>query len=104
MNVELANTMLCWNPDANEAKVVRHPDYKGDSEPYEMSSCACEVGRWPNWSREERLLFLYIEAWQAVVRDGVSAEVMHEALLAIPEFRASIAADVPGSSNEGAFA
>ena len=103
MNVELEHAMLCWNPDTNEAKIVRHPDYRGDSAPYQMSSCACEIGRWPDWSREERLLFLYIEAWQAVVRDGISADVMHKALIAIPEFCDTLGGDVEGSSNEGFF-
>jgi len=102
MNVELEHAMLCWDRETNRAKVFRHPDYEHESYDYVMSSGACYL-KWGKWTNEQRMLFLYIAAWQAVVRDGITAEVMHEALLAIPEFRASIAADVPGSSNTDIF-
>ena len=103
MNIELENAMLCWDGASNAAKVVRHPDRNALSDAYTFTTGACWAD-YAKWPKDERLLFLYIEAWQAVVRDGVSAEVMHEALLAIPEFRASLAADVPGSSSEADFA
>lgn len=103
MNVDLQNAMLCWDSDTNRAKVVPHPDRQRISEAFEFSTGACS-SEWKGRTEGHRLAVLMIDAWQAVVRDGVSAETMHDALLAIPEFRAAIAADVRGSSNTDTFA
>lgn len=103
MTVKLEHAMLCWDVTSQKAAVVRHPDYVNASDPYLFTTGACWVQKWPNMSEEERLLILIIDAWQAVIRDGMTAEVMHRALCAIPEFAESIASDVPGSSNTNIF-
>lgn len=95
MNVELIHAMLCWDGETNRAKVIRHPDQHGVSDQYECTNGACEAG-WQDMTDRQRLLRIMLEAWQAVVCDGIAPAVMHEALIAIPEFRASLAADVPG--------
>lgn len=101
--VELKHAMLCWDSETNRAKVVPHPDFKRQSDEYQFTTGAC----WSKWdliTEDERLLRLMIEAWQAVVRDGITVEIMHEALLAIPEFREAIAGDVRGSKWADVFA
>ena len=104
MNVELKHAMLCWDATSRKAAVIRHPDTKRESDPYTFSTGACWVQKWPKMNEEEKLLMLLIDAWQAIVRDGMPAEEMHRALCDIPEFSGSIAADVPGSSNTNIFA
>ncbi len=104
MNIELRHAMLCWDATSQKAAVVRHPDHVNASDPFTFSTGACWVQKWPNMSEEERLLMLLIDAWQAVIRDGMPADEMHRALCVIPEFAESIAADVPGSSNTNIFA
>lgn len=100
--VELIHAMLCWDSETNRAKVVPHPDFNRVSDGYAFTTGASWL-KWHSRTNEQRLTLLMLDAWQAVIRDGVSAEVMHEALLAIPQFRAAIAADVPGSSNTDIF-
>lgn len=36
---------------------------------------------------------LYIEAWHAIIRDGINPRDMHRALMVIPEYRNTLAAD-----------
>ena len=49
---------------------------------------------WPRMSEAERMAMPLSSAWQAVVRDGVPASEMHEALSVIPEFRAWMTTDM----------
>lgn len=49
---------------------------------------------WKTWTKEKRLLKLYIEAWHIIARDGVSPEDVHAALMVIPEYRKSLSGEM----------
>jgi hypothetical protein len=48
---------------------------------------------WKTWTKEKRLLKLYIEAWHIIARDGVSPEDVHAAFMVIPEYRDSLSGE-----------
>lgn len=56
------------------------------------STCAvfCE---WQNWTKQKRLLKLYIEVWHAICRDGIDPKAAHEACLVIPEYRDTLSGE-----------
>ena len=56
------------------------------------STCAvyCE---WQNWTKQKRLLKLYIEVWHAICRDGIDPQAAHEACMVIPEYRESLSGE-----------
>jgi hypothetical protein len=47
-------------------------------------------------SPREMALYLCVLAIQMIIRDGVTAEAVHQALLPIDEYRDSLSDDVPG--------
>lgn len=91
--VNLIEAMICWKPASGRAIVVKHPDQEQVSHGYSMSVGACFMD-WGSRTPDSRKLQLLIDAWHAVVFDGVSAEAMHEALCVIPEYVEMLADDV----------
>ena len=99
------NTMLCWNPSSMQPRrdqrergavaLVPWPDYRGTSNQYVMSGLAAyraiQAGDF-----QHRKLMVYITAIQAIVRDGCDPRDVHNALLALEEYRDGLADDVPG--------
>jgi len=106
-SVPLVRAMLCWNADRPNqrgpvgARVVWYPDRAWQADAYRVSVGAC-FSEWGGMSDRQRRLQLMLDAWAAVVRDGVPAAAMHEALLAIPEFRAMMSSDCGGEPDASA--
>ncbi len=105
-NIPLEKAMLTWNPTYVEAdtcsvgkpgdvKVVPHPEQPNNIG-YDESFGACNA-EYAQASEEKKMLLLYREAWQIVIRDKIDPQKMHDALLAIPEFRETLAEDVRGT-------
>lgn len=93
-DVKIEKAMLLYNC-GGEAVVIDHPG-RGRRRDLKRSVGAC-FSEWSKMSKAQRLQQLYFCAWSAVVRDGVDPQVMHKALLVIPEYRQSIAIDVDGA-------
>ena len=51
----------------------------------------------------ESLAYLFIDFHTLVVRDGIEFSKVHEAFLAIDEYRAAISPEIPGSENKSTF-
>jgi hypothetical protein len=100
-NIHLNEAVLTWEPTGNEvpgaALVVPHPELHKHNNSASMTFGACNA-HFRSAPKEKKLLLLYIAAWQAVIRDGVCPQNMHEALCAIPEFKETLAEDVPTPS------
>lgn len=89
--------MLAWNPrpygDGMMA-VINHPDERHWTRHLQLSDTtgAC----WSSWSgatNHRRLLQIFIESWHIVCRDGLDPKMVHEALLVIPEYRATMSGE-----------
>ena len=90
-DIPLNDAMLCWNR-GKDMKVVLHPDSRGESDPYQSSVGAC----YANWREKDargQKLQLVIDAWHVVAFYDVSPQLVHEALLVIPEYRDMLADD-----------
>ncbi|WP_347269947.1 hypothetical protein [Rhizorhabdus histidinilytica] len=107
-DVPLAVAMVVWNTAdrGGGAAVVRHPDRVGLGRDYRRSDGACtriDADRlWADLGSTEQFARLMNIAWQAVVRDGVDPQDMHEALLAVPEFRSLMPRGMDGGEKEAA--
>jgi len=93
-NVSLKDAMLEWQKKG-KVRVLKHPA-KVAKEEYNFCVGAC-FSDWDKMTKQKRLLQLYLDAWTAIIRDGVSPQVMHKALLSIPEYRQSLAIDSDGA-------
>lgn len=92
--VKVDKAMLMWNPGTDEAAAIEHPaGWRAGS--FKMSVGACMTS-WKGLSKQEQALQLVLEAWQAVIRDRVDPEALHEALLEVKEYHHILAEDVPG--------
>ncbi len=95
-NIPLANAMLCWNNGFHGATpsvaVVRWPDETGASDPYQSSVGAC-FGDFRNKDGRGQKLQLMIDAWHVSAFYDVPIEMVHQALLVIPEYRSMLADD-----------
>lgn len=101
-DVPLKHAMLAWNGvwdarhDDRELKVViiPHPDSAGSCDRLRLSNtcCACFC-EWGNMSKLRRLYQLFMEAWYIVARDGVPQQMMHDALMVIPEYRETLSGE-----------
>ena len=99
-DIPLKHAMIAWNrADATfgnpgEIMVIPHPDQRGFCNHFrlQMTTGACWTV-WARWTKQQRLLQLYIEAWHIVSRDGVDQMSVHDALMVIPEFRDTLSED-----------
>ena len=100
--MRLRETMVCWNgPDCSRGLPLTveagpHPDLAGWSERYDCSDGACWIRAWREYSDDERLLRLFVMFAILTVREGLPAETVHKAFLAIDEYREAMPPDVPG--------
>jgi hypothetical protein len=91
--MKLRETMICWNSASlrdQHDEWVRpgpHPDKTGWSKAFAGSDGACMIQDWREYSDDERLLRLFVLFTTLVVRDGVPADEVHRAFLAIDEYR-----------------
>jgi hypothetical protein len=99
-NIHLNEAVLTWEPKKEDtpgtALVVPYSELDKHNDGATMTFGACNA-HFQKAAKEQKLLLLYIAAWQAVIRDGVDAQNMHTALCDIPEFRETLAEDVPVS-------
>lgn len=95
-DIPIANAMLCWTSgrhgDTPACRVVSHPDEKGLSDAYRTTVGAC-FARWSEKDTNGQRLQLMVDAWHAVTFDAVPTQMMHEAMLVIPEYRLMLADD-----------
>lgn len=95
-DIPLNDAMLCWNHGfrGNKPgfKVVRHPDRKGQSDPYQSSVGAC-FSDWRKKDERGQRLQLMIDAWHIAAFYDVPVELVRDGLLVIPEYRDMLADD-----------
>ena len=89
------NGMLCWTPGTDRVKVVPWPDTGGLSDGYSMTALACWSYMRRGLSFEKRKAIVFCEAVHLMVRDNVPPAAVHEALLALDEYRDGLADDMP---------
>jgi len=89
--MKIKNAMYLYAPDQNMAVVVEHPSSL-DLGGLMYSTGACYSG-WDHLSQSEKITQLLIDAWQSVVRDGMSPTVVHGALMSVDEIREVFAED-----------
>jgi hypothetical protein len=92
MDIRLKDAMLEYHR-GGPVYVLSHPARM--PKPIGFLCVGAAFADWNKMTPEKRLLQLYIDAWHAVVRDGVPPEQMHKAISVIPEYRDSLAEDVP---------
>lgn len=95
-DVPIREAMLCWNHGLRGATpgclVVRHPDRQGESDDYSSSVGACFMD-WREKDTSGQKLQLMIDAWHVAAFYRVPVEMVHQALLVIPEYRSMLADD-----------
>ena len=101
-DIPLKHAMIAWNRadsypryfQPGKIMVIPHPDKQGlcNHLRLQMTTGACWTA-WSKWTKQQRLLQLYIEAWHIVSRDGVNQRDAHDALMVIPEFRDTLSED-----------
>ena len=88
------NIMICWKEDTGEVKVINHPAKNGEAQGWRAVG-ACNR-YWSQYSKTDIRMMIFVEAWHAVVRDGIDPKIMHQELLKIDEYRDGLAGDVQG--------
>lgn len=97
-DVPLAKAMLAWDwphpHGSGKVVVIPHPDTARWTCYLKLSQTvgACEC-RWSRMTKQERLTQLFVEAWHIACRDRVPLENIHDALMAIPEYRESLSGE-----------
>ncbi len=91
--MKLIESMLVYNPGTSEVRVVQWPDYTRAGWGYRYSFLACDRG-FHDVSPATRTLLLFINVFQAIVRDGGDPIALHNALLEVDEYRRHIALDM----------
>lgn len=90
----IKDTMLCWNPNTDQVALVPHPDYRGLSDNYIMTSLAAYAVV-NGMSRTERQALAFSEAMKLIVRDGCDPHAVHQAMMGLEEYRNGCAPDMP---------
>lgn len=106
----ILNLMVAWNcgDDApysrtlgfdkpGTIKVGPWPDRTGWSEAYGMTEGACE-SEYHEFTPEERAARVFMLFNKLVIRDKMDPLVVHEAFLAIDEYKDRLSIDTPGAS------
>lgn len=95
-DIPLANANLLWNSgfDGEEPAFVVRPLGHRDYDRYDYQVGAC-TDKWQRLAVEpEKLLLLaMVEAWHIAAFYKVPIEMVHEGMLVIPEYRATLAQD-----------
>ena len=97
--------MIAWTPEswgdlknetAGQVRVGPHPDTSGWSDKYALTTGACYLGRksMPRW---QQIALMFTDFHQIVVRDGIDPQAVHQAFLAIDEYRHTISPDIAGA-------
>ncbi|MFV0922762.1 hypothetical protein ACR720_04650 [Sphingomonas parapaucimobilis] len=93
-DIPIANAVLCWtggrHSDTPACKVISFPDEAGLSDAYESFVGAC-FANWDAKSTVGKQLQLMVDAWKIAAFDKVPVDMVHEALLVVPEYRSTLA-------------
>jgi hypothetical protein len=96
-DVPLQNAMIIWNGthDCDDRRpfgiaVVPHPERPESRQWNLQNSCCAPFAEWKTWPTGRQLLNLYVDAWHIICRDGITPEMMHDALSVIPEYRETL--------------
>lgn len=97
MEVALADALLLWNPGLNgnspafAVRPIGHPDY--DQFSYKVGACFTSWRKMAKENPGALKLKAMIHIWHVVDFYGVPAQMVHEAMLCIPEYRDMLADD-----------
>lgn len=90
-DIPLSEAMLVWTR-GERVGVVPHPDHKDRSSQFRSSVGACFAG-WRDMDETERLAQFLIDIWHVAAFYEIPAEAVHQAALAVPEYRNTLARD-----------
>lgn len=93
------NSMLCWNINSNDVRLVDWPDIDRESSAFLMSTLAC-YSEIRNASLEYRKTHVFVEFVHLVVRDGVDPVALHNVMMDLDEYRDGLADDMLRSMNK----
>lgn len=93
-DVPIGRALILFDTGLNGGapRVVVRPLGHSDYDRYERQSGAC-FASWRGKDTQELQLRLMIEAWHMTAFYAVPVEMVHEALLVIPEYRSMLADD-----------
>jgi hypothetical protein len=101
-DVPLKHAMIAWTPMQDRlagtaGRIVIIPYLNDDRDWFKYFGVTDSTGacwaQWEKWTKQQRLLKLYIEAWHIIARDGISPEAVHAAFMVIPEYRESLSGE-----------
>ncbi len=92
-SINAKNHMLCWTPKTSNVALVEWPDKFGRSLQYRSTALAC-YSNIQKMNFEQRKTMVFITAMHLIVRDGCPANVVHNVLLDLDEYRDGCADDM----------
>ncbi|MDX7953457.1 hypothetical protein P7D22_20025 [Lichenihabitans sp. Uapishka_5] len=103
--MKLIQSMIAWNPAHGEAqrghevKVGPWPDRTGWSRSYDNTGGSCYMER-HDAELWQQIALMFIDFHTLVVGDNMDPQAVHEAFLAIDEYRERISPDIPGADRD----
>lgn len=94
--IDPAKAVYCWNPETGHATVTSFPMRHQELPLY--CTVGAVFGYWSSLSNRERQLMLMVEAWQSILRDGISPEAAHAALMQVSGMRELFSDDCKAAS------
>lgn len=88
--------MVAWDRQPMRVKVGPWPDETGWSDAYAMTDGACFTA-YHEMTLDERLAAIFILFTLIVVGEGLDPKIVHQAFLAIDEYRDALPQDMPVS-------
>jgi len=88
------NSMLCWNNNSDEVKIIQCPDCNNLSKGYRNSTLAC-FSKYHKLKKEDAKKYVFIEAIHLIIRDNVNPIALHNELLKLEEYRDGCSDDMP---------
>lgn len=87
--MKLAEAYILWTPHTADVRIVSEPETHGIAATHRTMRLA--EGHTPDLSADWRECFMGINAIELIAREGIPAEAMHTALLAVDEYRDAMA-------------
>lgn len=87
--MKLAEASILWTPQTADVRIVSEPETRGISAAHRTMRLA--EGDTPDMSEDWRECCMGINAIELIAREGIPAEAMHTALLAVDEYRDAMA-------------
>ena len=94
--MKLAEAYILWTPHTADVRIVSEPETRGISAAHRTMRLAegesgSVGGGFFERAEDERDCFMLINALELIGRDGIPAEAVHTALLAVDEYRDAMA-------------